>query len=843
MTKSRLFRDEEFENGIDKLGKGELENFEIAISQFPNSKISKSRFMFRNYFKTTFRNLRKIKLYAAINIFGLTVGLAACLLIGVYIMHELSYDKFNVNANRIVRATMEYEQAGTVNTIATTGTKVGPQFKRTFPVIEEYARTFISHNVVKSGDKIFDEPRILYADPAFFKIFSFHIIQGDAATALDAPDKIVITESMAKKYFGNENAIGKTLTSGGKDLRVSAICKDVPQNSQIKFDFATQFLNMGNGVENETWWTANWITYFLLRDEKDIPVLQQQISAYMKTPAVRTEAGLQGQDYLTYHLEPLTKVHLYSSLEGFEPNGSITYIYMFALIALLILIIACANYTNLATAQSSGRTGEIGMRKVMGASKRQVFMQFMGESFLVTFIAAILAFALSILLIPYFNNITGRQFTAHILLQPAPIIALIVCAVIVSFFAGLYPALILSGTQIMSVLKKGFTFTGGTNLLRKVLVVAQFGISVFLIIYTIIVLQQIHYMQTKNLGYDKDHIVVLPIGGSMWNNFQNLKDAFEHVNGVESVTASYDTPENVGWGDGITVTDEKGKHDISLNAMPVDLDFIKTMKMQLLAGRDFQQSDFALMDTSNNAANFKQPYIINETLAKRIGWTPQKSINQIVQKNYPGPVVGVVKDFNFTSLHEPIGPLLIFLGRDYSRDFMIRISGNNMPLTLANLEAVWKQRIPDRPFTFNFLDDKYNKLYISEQRTSLLFSIAAALAIVLACLGLFGLAAFTTIQRTKEIGIRRILGASLANITLLTAKNFLVLVCISIFIAVPLAWIAGNHWLESFAFRIPVQVYVFLITAVVTVLIALCTVGYHSIKVALMSPVKSLRSE
>ena len=263
--------------------------------------------MFRNYFKTALRHLKKNKLYAAINIFGLTIGLTACLLIGVYVDHELSYDQFNANANRIVRSTMEYGSSGTVNTTATTGTKVGPQFKRVFPAIEEYARTFISHNVVKAGDKIFDEPRILYADQPFFKIFSFHLIEGDAATALDAQDKIVITQSMARKYFGDENALNKTLTSGGKDLRVSAVCEDVPQNSQIKFDFVTQFLNLGNGVKDETWWTANWITYFLLRDEKSIPQLQQQIIDYMKTPAVKTDAGVQGNDYLTYHLEPLTK--------------------------------------------------------------------------------------------------------------------------------------------------------------------------------------------------------------------------------------------------------------------------------------------------------------------------------------------------------------------------------------------------------------------------------------------------------------------------------------------------------------------------------------------------------
>jgi putative ABC transport system permease protein len=799
--------------------------------------------MFKNYFKTALRNLRKNKLYSAINIFGLTVGLAACLLIGVYIIHELSYDTFNVNADRIVRATMEYKQAGTVNLTATTGTKPGPQFKRIFPSIEEFARTFISHNVIKNGDKIFDEPRILYADEPFFKIFSFHIIEGNAATALDATDKIVITKSMAKKYFGNEDPINKILSSGGKDLRISAVCEDAPQNSQIKFDFVTQFANLGNGVKDETWWTANWVTYFLLKDKNDIPQLQQQISNYMKTPQVRTEAGLEGNDYLTYHLEPLEKVHLYSKLPGFEPNSSITYIYMLALIALLILIIACANYTNLATAQSAGRSGEIGMRKVMGASKKQVFFQFISESSVITFLAAALAFLLSVFLIPYFNDITGKHFTPDILMQPVPVTALIIFTIAVSFFAGMYPALVLSGTQIMGVLKKGFSFTGGNNLLRKTLIVAQFGISIFLIIYTVIILQQMHFMQTKNLGYDKDHIVVLPIGGDMMKNFESLKAAFAQVPGVESITSSYDTPENVQWGDGITAIDEKGKHEISLNAMPVDLDFTKTMKMQMIAGRDFQQSDFGNMDTANDYKNYQQPFIINETLAKKIGWTPQQAIGKTIEKGVSGPVVGVVKDFNFTSLHDPIGPMLIFLGRNYSRDYMIRINGNNTKQTLSEIETVWKQRIPERPFNYHFLDDAYDKLYLSEQKISKLFGVAAGLAIVLACLGLFGLAAFTTVQRTKEIGIRRVLGANISSITFLIAKNFLELIGIAILIAIPLAWWAGNEWLQDFAYRIPVQTYIFIVVALATALIALCTVSYHSVKASLMNPVKSLRSE
>lgn len=799
--------------------------------------------MFKNYLKTALRSLQKNKLYAAINIFGLTVGLAACLLIGIYIHHELSYDTFNANAGRIARVTMEYKHSETVNESATTGTKAGPQFKRTFPAVEEYVRTYIGSGIVKSGDRVFDEPRVLFADAPFFKVFSFKAVEGNVENALQDPGNVVLTRSVAKKYFGNENAISKRLTLKGREYTVSAVCEDAPQHSQIKFDLVTQFLNYSKSVQEENWWNANWITYLLLRDQNGFDQVEKQVNTYMARADVRTEARLEGSGYLRYHLQPLEKVHLHSSLAGFEPNGSITYIYMFMAVALLILVIACANYTNLATAQSAGRSGEIGMRKVMGASKRQVFLQFIGESSVITFIAAALAFMLGILLIPYFNNITGKHFTADVLVQPVPIIALLVFCVLVSFFAGLYPALVLSGTQVMGVLKKGFSFTGGNNMMRKSLIVAQFSISIFLIIYAVVIMQQMRYMQTKNLGYDKEHVVVLPISSKMQEDFDNIKNAVAQVPGVESVTASYETPEYIEWGDGISVTDERGKQDISLTAMPVDLDLVKTMKMELLAGRDFQQADFSLMDTSNNSGNFQQPYIINETLAKKIGWTPEQAIGKTIEKNAAGPVVGVIKDFHFSSLHDPIGPLLVFLGRNYSNVFMIRIAANNSKETLGNLEMLWKQRVPGRPFSYHFLDDDYNKLYQAEQRTAALFSVAAGLAIILACLGLFGLAAFTMLQRTKEIGIRRVLGANLGNIVLLMSGNFLKLVAIAICIAAPLAWLAANRWLQDFAFRVSVHWYVFAATALVTMLIALCTAGFHSLKAAVMNPVKSLRSE
>ena len=798
--------------------------------------------MYRNYLKTAFRNIFKHKLYSAINIIGLTTGLTACLLISMFISHELSYDKFNTNRDRIVRVEMEYRRNGEITNAATTGTKAGPAFKRTFPAVEEYTRTFISNGIITYNENTFDEPRILFADAPFFKIFSFHLLEGNAADVLDAPGKMVLTKSMAKKYFGSEPAINKTITAFGKQMTVSGVCEDAPQNSQLKFDFVAPFLNL-NSVQQETWWNANWITYVLARDKKDIPQLQNQVAGYMKTAAVREEARLEGNDYLTFHLVPLTSIHLHSKLQGFEPNGSMRYIWMFGIIALLILIIASANYTNLATAQSTGRSGEIGMRKVMGASKRQVFLQFIGESAFISFLSAALAFLLATLLIPYFNQIAGRQFTAASLAQPAPVIFLVLFAILISVLAGFYPALVLSGMKVIGVLKKSFRVSGSSSSLRRSLIVVQFGISVFLIIYTVIILQQMHFLKTKNLGYDKEHIVVLPISGKMQADFQNIKEGIAQVPGVESVTASYETPEDVGWGDGITTTDENGKHEVSLKAMPVDLDFTKTMKMQLLAGRDFQPGDFAMMDTTNNYANFKQPFIINESLVKKLGWTNEQALGKILEKGSPGPVVGVVKDFNFSSLREPVGPLVIFLGRDFSINYMARISGTDIAGTLGRLEMMWKQRIPGRPFTYHFLDEDYNKLYKSEQRSAVLFTVAGALAILLACLGLFGLAAYTTVQRTKEIGIRRVLGADVSGITMLLAKNFLLLVGIAILFAVPAAWYAGNKWLQDFAFRIPVKGWVFLATAVATILITLLTVSFHSVRAAMTNPVKSLRSE
>ena len=800
--------------------------------------------MILNYFKVALRSFKKNKLNVGINIFGLTIGLASCLLIGLYIINELSYDNFNTNADRIVRTTMEYKLSNEVNSSANTGTRVGPEFKRTFPNVEEYVRTFIgAKNITYNGD-VFSEDRILYADPPFFKLFSFNLIQGEASKVLDSPEKIVLTESMAKKYFGDENPIDKILTLSGREMKVAGICEDAPKNSQIKFDFVTQFLNIGNHVKEEQWWTANWITYLMLTEGADSKQMEQQINDYMHTTEIRTQTvGLEGGNYLKYHLEPLKDVHLKSDLAGHEPNGSMTYIYVFIVITILILLIAIANYNNIVIAQSSTRSVEIGMRKVMGASKKHVFFQFISESTVITLIAATLALILSILVVPYFNKVTGQAFTRLELVQLQPLVLLLLFCTVVSLLAGLYPALVVSKGHISGVLKKGFNSTNGKGTFRKSLIVGQFTISVFLIIFTLIMLQQMDFMKNTNLGYDKDHVVVLPIASGMMEDLQLMKEEFQKVNGVESVTASYDTPEFVQWSDGIYATDENGEHDISVNAMPVDLDFTKTLGMEMASGRDFNRSDFALMDTTNNRANYRLPYIINETLAERIGWTPEEAIGRIIENRALGPVVGVVKDFNFNSLHEPVGPMLMFLQPNFSRNYMIRISDTNVQGILSDLENVWNQRAVGRPFNYHFLDEDYDALYKAEQRTSLLFTVAASLAVILACLGLFGLVAYSTVQRTKEIGIRKVLGANLGSIMLLISKNFIVLVGISVLIASPLAYWVSSKWLQNFAYRIEPQFYLFVVAGVITLLITFLTLSYHSFRAAITNPVNSLKTE
>jgi putative ABC transport system permease protein len=798
--------------------------------------------MFWNFLKLTGRHLLRQKGFTFINILGLTIGLTSCILIGLYIADELSYDTFNTNAARIARVTMDYGRGTGTSQFAATGTKAGPQFKRTFPAIEDFTRIYVGSAIVSQGVDHLRDNKYLYADPSFLTIFSFPLLKGDP-NALRSKTNIILTASAAQKYFGSTDVIGKTLRiNDAKDYTVGAILRDPPRNSQIRFNLIVSFLNL-DASQTEDWWTANYTTYLLLRPGASITNLGKQIDTYMETSEVRKEAGLEKGDYLRYHLEPLKSVHLYSSLDGFEPNGNITYVYVLLLIAVLILAIACFNYTNLAIAQSSARTGEIGIRKVLGALKGQLFRQFTGESLFVTFIGLVLAILASLAVLPFFNDLTAKHFERTDILKPAVLGAILLTGVVIGFLAGSYPALVLSGTKLINILRSGFRITGGKTGLRQTLVVLQFVISLFLIITTVVILQQMNYIRNKDLGLDRDHVVVLPIDRLVHASYAPLKTAVSGLPGVVSVSGSYDLPISVGWGDGLYAMTDKGKVSFTINAIPADLHYLSTMDMQLVAGADFTAADLLANTTAGDTTKPAYRYILNETAVKKIGWTPQEAIGKVIYRGDAGIIVGVVRDFHFASMHQPIGPLMLFADTSLVHYMLLRVKGGQLPQTIAQMQAVWKQYVPSRPFDYHFLDEDYNRLYSTEQRTATLFTVFSSLAILLACLGLFGLAAISTVQRTKEIGIRKVLGAGLFNICLLIGNTFLRLVLVAILIAAPLAWLAAGKWLEGFAYRIPIHLWVFPAAGAVVFLLAFGTVSFHALRAAAMNPAKSLKTE
>lgn len=792
-------------------------------------------------FKLAWRNLIKNKVFSLINIGGFALGLAVCWLIAVFISNERKYDQFHQHKDRLVRLTMEYSMNGTVSDAAVTGTKPGPFFHRTFPEIESYCRTYMYNRVVKNGNEMFDEKRFLYADSAFFHMFSFPLINGDKDAAIADLNSIAISETTAKKYFASTDVIGKTLRLGEKDLEVKAVFEDVPDYSQLKFDFVTRFENLGGSVVTENWWSANWVTYFLVKDAGSIAGLRSKIDQLMLQDDVRKEARVEGSSYLKYFLEPITDVHLYSKLAGFEPNGNIKHVYAFAIVALLVLLIGCANYTNLATAQAMERVSEIGVRKAMGASRQHLFFQFIGEASVLVMVSGIVAIALAWFALPFLNSFTGKNYGSEDLFEPSLLFTFVGLLFLVATLSGLYPAWIIARNKGKLSSGQQYTFIKSNGFVRNGLVVFQFAISVFLIVYTGVFYRQMNMMKEKDLGYDREHVIVLPLDGKMRKDITALRESLLAMPEVEAVTAAYETPENIEWGDGINVTDENGKRGITLNAIPVDLDFASTMKIELLAGRDFNPGDFSIMDTTANYANFKQPYIINEALAKKIGWEPENAIGKTIEKNFPGPVVGVVKDFHFRSLHEQVEPLLIFLSRDMAYTMMVRLRGSDIASSVASLGNWWKSRVPHRPFEYKFLDDNYNSLYEAEQRNTGMLQAASFIAIFLGLIGLFGMAAYNIRQRRKEIGIRRVLGAGIGSIIFTTSRKMMLLVLMGGLIAAPVAWYLANQWLQEFAYRVQVNPLIVIASVAVVLLLAFVITTVHAIQSALGNPVKNIR--
>ncbi len=796
--------------------------------------------MLKNNLVIALRSLWKNSASSFINVFGLSVGLVSCLLIALYIQHEASYDTFQPNGKRIARVIMEYAFNGSPETKRGnfTSTKVAPVFARTFPEVESSIRMTDSEMIVRYNDKLFTERGFVFSDSTFFTIFSSQLLQGNPQKALDGPRKVLLTRSAATRYFGTESPLNKILLIGTKEIpyEVTGIIKDYPSNSQIKFDFLASFSSLGANQE-QTYFEANYTTYLLLRDENSLASLQEKITPFMKKEMAGSGASI------NFILEPFDKIHLHSEYEGFVPNTSITYLYILSGVALLILLIVCFTYINLSTARSMERAKEVGIRKVVGANRPQLFWQFIGEAFLLFFFSILISIAGVILALPYFNFLTGQQLQAGNLLTSSFIFFSIGITILVSLLAGSYPAIVLSGFYPVKVLKGVFKNSQSGKWVQQSLIVFQFAISIFLIFSTIIVQRQLYFIQHKKLGYDRSHVLSLPMNAKVLEKLPVLKQELKSNPEVMSVSRCVSSPVQIGGGYNMRSSTMAESEQISVTAGPIDEDYIKTTGLEIITGDDLIEQDTKDVDMEDfNKRRYH--FILNESAASQLGWTPEKAIvKKMFMGDRPGFVKAVIKDFHFQSMHQTIKPLVLFTEIRNHGQVLVKISGKEIPQVISFIENKWKQLVPSVPFEYRFMDDDYEKLYRAELQLGTVMNVFSGIAIMLACLGLFGLSAYTIQQRLKEIGIRKILGASLTSIVALLSGNFAKLVALSILFACPAAYWIMDSWLHGFAYRIEIQWWVYLSAGGSAVVIALLTVSTLTFKAARMNPATTLRTE
>lgn len=797
--------------------------------------------MFKNYFVTALRSLFKNKASSLINIIGLSIGLCSCLLIGIYIRHELNYDHDMENGDRIVRVIMGYSFNGAKEEKKGnfTSVRVAPVFKQNFPEITAAVRMVQHSDIVQAGEKVFNEKHLVYAEPSFFKIFSNHLISGDPATVLAQPKNIVLTQTSAKRYFAETNPVGKTLKIGpdAQLYEVTGIIADPPSDSQIKFDFLASFSSLNTTEKEGTYWDANYTTYFLLNDPGAINRLQAKIAPFMKK-----EMAGQGAT-VNFYLEPFRSIHLHSAYDGFEPVSNITYIYILEAVAALILMIACFTYINLNTARSLERAREVGVRKVIGAGRSQLFWQFIGESALLCIVAIFISWLAAIALLPLFNQLTGKELPVHSLVALPVLLGMAGVVALVTLLAGSYPAFILSGFQPVKVLKGSFKNTGYGQWLRKSLIIFQFAIAVLLIVSTVIMQKQLRYIQEKDPGYTRDQVLVIPMDSKMSDGIAVLKQAFLSNPNITHVSGCRNTPVSIGGGYNMRSSTMPENEQIAVTADPVDEDFLETTGINLVAGAGLTEQDMRTVSDTNIANNVFH-FLLNESAARQLGWTPEQAVGQrmYLDATRPGFVKGVIKDFNFESMHQAIKPLVLFPEPGGSK-LLLKLNSRQVPETISFIEKKWKTLVPYKPLEYRFMDDDFNMLYNAEQRLGKVLNIFASIAIALACLGLLGLSSYAAKQRTKEIGIRKVLGATVGNVASLLTVDFIKLVLVSILVAAPLAWVAMNQWLSDFAYRIDIHWWMIVLAAMLVVLIAVLTVSFQAIKTALKNPVKSLRTE
>lgn len=786
--------------------------------------------MFKNYIKVAWRNLLRHKAFSSINIIGLAIGLACSIFILLWVEHELSYDRFNKDASRMYRlvcAASGFKAA--VNPAGMPG-----ELKAKMPEIEEATRIsqFQSHVFEVDVNK-FEEKKLLCVDSNFLRTFTYPLVKGNIKTALARPDAIVITESMATKYYGRQNPIGKFIKRDpGKNMVVTGVMKDLPAASHLKFDALMPMSSIYNDswdLKNNVWDNFNFFTYLKLTKElsKDE---EKKFTAEVNSIYKQHEKNLK----VDFWLQPLTDIHLRSGFQVDIPgHGNMQYVNIFFVVAIFILVVACINYMNLATARSERRAKEVGLRKVVGADRKQLIGQFLGESLLVTLVALIIAIGAVYLLLPAFNHLSGKEIHFN-LLEGKWMAAVAGIAIVTGIISGSYPALFLSGFQPVKVLKGNKVISGGNKFFRNGLVVTQFAVSIILLAGTVVVYQQLKFIRDMNLGFDKSNLVYTWMKGEMWSKQAALKNELKANPLTREFAVLNDIP--IDLTSGTVNVQWEGKDPNSQVVFPtlaVSEEFFDVFKMTMLAGRAFSK-DFK-SDTSN--------FILNEKAARVMGMTPESAIGKPLSMwDLKGTIVGVVKDFNFKPVQQPIEPMILMLDR-WGGVVVVKTPPGKTAETIAALEKIVVSVNPTFPFSYDFLDQNIANLYQGEQRMGSLFNIFAVLAIIISSLGLYGLSAFMAEQRTKEIGVRKVLGASVSNMVVMLSSGVTRLILVAVVIAVPVAWWAISSWLNSFAYRIQMSWVIFLGASLAALLIGWVTVSYESIKAALANPVKSLRNE
>ncbi len=798
--------------------------------------------MIRNYFTVAWRNLLRYKGYTALNLVGLTAGLTCVILVGLYIWDELSYDRFHKNADRIYRVTRDFvDQDGNVNLhLGLIAAPFAPRLQTDFPEIEQAVRLLGAGASLAFTDKLFNENNMFFAEKNLFKVFSFQVHQGNRDQALAEPYTVMFSEPMARKYFGSENPIGKTVRVAGEiDLVVTGVFEPLPAQSHFHPNFlislATAEDERINGKETmrSNFGANGSATYLLLPENYDVSRLQRLFPAF-----IDKHLGKDAHKWTRLYLQKLTDIHLHSHLGSeLEANSDSKYVTLFALIGFFILILACINYTNLATARSARRAKEIGLRKVIGAEKWQLATQFQSESVLLTCGALVLAVALSALLLPTVNTFSGKAIAMAALFNPYSITALVGLVLLTGLLAGGYPALYLTSLEPLNALKNQRSQPHRSNPLRQSLVVVQFSVAIFLLIGTAVVFEQLRFIQSKKLGYRKEQMVILPNPG------KDLAHAFEQalmgIPGVTQVAFSSKVPSDRLLDMAqiqVPATTGRPAQKRELKVLYVDHDFLPTYEMRLLAGRSFSRQ----YPSDDSTA-----FVLNQRAVKLLGWsTPREAVNApLVSGTRQGRIIGVIEDVHFESLQQSIEPLVMIIDQGRFNSVTLKLSIDEVSNTLARAKNIWQQFQPHSPFEYQFLDQNFQRLYQTEQTRGQLFTAFTIVALLIACLGLLGLAAYTAEQRTKEIGVRKALGASVSSVVGLLAKDFLKPVFIAILIASPVAWYTMRQWLQGFAYRIDMEGWYFALAGLLAIGIALLTVSFQSIKAALMNPVKALGRE